>query len=92
VISALSAPIAAAKCSMLYLSTFHSAYIMVLAADLQTSVLWLANAGYKVVTEVKNETHNPPSLETIPLPEAQTNTLPNSRRDSVEDMQFNIEV
>jgi hypothetical protein len=49
VISALSAPLSAAKIPMLYLSTFNSAFIMVLETDVQQAKIWLENAGYKFV-------------------------------------------
>jgi len=49
VVSALSAPLSAAKIPMLYLSTFNSAFIMVLETDVQQAKIWLENAGYKFV-------------------------------------------
>jgi len=54
VISALSAPISAAKIPMLYLSTFQSAYIMVRVEDAEKAKMWLDNAGYKVVDWVNS--------------------------------------
>jgi len=48
---------------MLYMSTFNSAFIMVLDSDVQKAKMWLENAGYKFVYWKDSEKSKRPSFK-----------------------------
>lgn len=94
VISALSAPISAAQIPMLYLSTFHTAYIMVLQSDVLKAKMWLENAGYRLVSwqDKSPAVREMASLPGTPVAAVHEPSPRDSPRDTNDGTQFRLEL